>query len=103
MYPWQPTNLTVNRTNLRKTAAIRTAAFVKNIVTENLFLQMVKDLLCHLSLLRLVFGVRFDDFLLKRIDRGITRSLVLRRGIQRGPKAVRIGVLDRGNHLLVQN
>src|SRR6185295_11528173 len=56
----QPPNFAADRTNFREAAAIRTAALVENIVAENGFLQVIENLLGHLSSLGLVFGIAFD-------------------------------------------
>jgi hypothetical protein len=50
---------------------------IQNVIAEDRFLEMVEDLLRHLSLLSILFGIAFDDFLLQRIDGGITCTFLL--------------------------
>src|SRR5437879_10881742 len=53
----QPADFAVNRANLRKTAPVRPASMVENVVAENLFFQMVETLFRHHALLELIVGI----------------------------------------------
>src|SRR5712691_1729207 len=99
---WQPTNLATYRSNLREPPTIRPASVVENIVTKDRLLQMVEDHLRHQSLLRLIFGIRLDNFFLKRVDGGVAVPLFLAGGIQSGAQTIGVVSLNLAQHFLIQ-
>src|SRR5207253_9803732 len=73
----QPADFAVNRANPWEASPVRAATMIQNVIAEDLLLQMVENLLGHLSPLELIFGMRFDDFLLQRIDGRVAGAFFL--------------------------
>src|SRR6266404_1411376 len=84
----QPANFAAYRTNFREAASIGASSLVEYIVAEDSFLQVIENLLRHLSLLNLILRIRFDDFFLQRINGGIAVAFFLAGRIQRRPQAI---------------
>src|SRR2546421_328841 len=90
----QPTNLARDRSNLREAATIRAASVVQDVVAENRLFEMIENLFRHLSLLRLIFWIGFDDLFFERVNRSVTRALLLLRRIERGAQTLRVVALN---------
>src|SRR5215213_3473375 len=63
----QPTNLTGDRSNLRKPSPVGTATFVQDVVAEDIFFQVIEDEFRHLSSFRLIFWIGIGNFFLERV------------------------------------
>ena len=92
--PRQPADLARNGPNLRETPAIGTSTLVQDIVAEDGFFQVIEDDLRRPTLLRLILGIGFDDFLLERVDRGITVAFFLLGRVERRAQSIGILSLD---------
>ncbi len=76
---------------------------IKNIVAENLFLEVIECLLSSQALFRLVLGIAFDHFFLQSIDSRVTRALFLTRSVQGCPQTLGVIAFDLADHFFVQH
>src|SRR5688500_10057182 len=79
----EPADFACDRADLRELASIRTTAIAQHILAEDLFFQVPEHFSGHLSLFRLIVRIALDDFLLERIDRGITGQLIFTSRVER--------------------
>src|SRR5205085_11257481 len=98
----QPTDLSSNRTDLRESAAIRTPAFVQNVVTKDVLFEVIENQLGHVALLWVILGIRLRNLLLQRVNCRVTAALLLRARIERRAQSFAVFLGDLRRHLLIQ-
>src|SRR6185369_7249182 len=102
VYAWQPADFGCDRTNLGEPPAIGTPPLVENIVTEDHLFELIEDQFRHRASFGLIFRIRLDNFLLKRIDRRVAGAFFLTGCVERRAQVFRVTLGNLACHVRVE-